>query len=51
MQDFKNIPIIAITAFAMKGDEERILSAGFNEYIAKPIKINEFRETVNKYLK
>ena len=47
---FKEIPIIAVTSFAMKGDKERILSAGFNEYISKPIKVNDFRELVKKYL-
>jgi len=35
----------------MKGDKERILSAGFNEYISKPIKVKEFREMVKSYLK
>jgi len=48
---FKEIPIVAVTSFAMKGDKERILSAGFNEYISKPIKVKEFREMVKSYLK
>ena len=48
---FKNIPIIAVTSFAMKGDKERILSAGFNDYISKPIKVQEFRELVSNLLK
>ena len=48
---YKEIPIIAVTSFAMKGDRERILLAGFNEYISKPIKVNEFREMVKMYLK
>jgi CheY-like chemotaxis protein len=47
---FKDTPIIAVTSFAMKGDKDRILSAGFNEYISKPIKINDFRELVKAYL-
>ncbi len=51
IEKFKEIPIIAVTSFAMKGDKERILSAGFNEYISKPIKVNEFREMVKNYLK
>lgn len=51
IENFKEIPIIAVTSFAMKGDKERILSAGFNEYISKPIKVNEFREMVKSYLK
>jgi len=47
---FKDIPIIAVTSFAMKGDKERILKAGFTEYTSKPIKVADFRETVKKYL-
>ena len=50
IEKFKNIPIIAVTSFAMKGDKDRILSAGFNEYISKPIRVNEFRELVKNYL-
>ena len=50
IEKFKEIPIIAVTSFAMKGDRERILSAGFTEYISKPIKVNEFREMVKGYL-
>lgn len=50
MDKFKDIPIIAVTSFAMKGDEERIMSAGFNAYISKPIKVAEFRDMVKKYL-
>lgn len=49
-EKFKIIPIIAVTSFAMKGDKERILAAGFDEYVSKPIKVNEFRELVKKYL-
>ena len=50
IEKFKNIPIIAVTSFAMKGDKDRILSAGFNEYISKPIRVKEFRELVKNYL-
>jgi len=50
IEKFKNIPIIAVTSFAMKGDKERILAAGFNEYTSKPIRVREFRKLVNKYL-
>jgi two-component system cell cycle response regulator DivK len=47
---FINIPIIAVTSFAMKGDKERILKAGFNEYVSKPIKVKEFRNLIEKYI-
>lgn len=44
------VPIIAITAFAMKDDEERIRSAGCDDYLAKPISVTEFLEKVKRYL-
>ncbi len=47
---FNNIPIIAVTSFAMKGDKERILKAGFNEYISKPIRVKEFRTLIDKLI-
>lgn len=50
MDKFQNTPILAVTSFAMKGDKERILSAGFTEYTSKPIQVAHFRELVNKYL-
>ena len=50
MDKFKDTPIIAVTSFAMKGDKERILKAGFNQYVSKPIKVQEFREIVKGYL-
>ncbi len=50
IEKFKNVPMIAVTSFAMKGDKERILNAGFNEYISKPIRVQEFRELVKSYL-
>ncbi len=50
IEKFKKIPIIAVTSFAMKGDKERIMSAGFDEYISKPIKVAEFRELVTQRL-
>jgi len=45
------IPIIALTAFAMKGDEQRMLDAGCDGYIPKPIRYKEFLETVGSFLK
>ena len=50
IEKFKDVPMIAVTSFAMKGDKERILNAGFNEYISKPIRVQEFRELVKSYL-
>ena len=35
-------PVVAVTAFAMKGDRERLLSAGFDAYVAKPIDVRSF---------
>ena len=50
LDKYKNTPILAVTSFAMKGDKKRILDAGFNDYISKPLQIREFRESVIKYL-
>ncbi len=44
------IPVIAITAFAMKGDEEKIRQSGCDDYLSKPISVGKFFETVQKYL-
>jgi two-component system, cell cycle response regulator DivK len=49
-KDLKHIPVIAVTAFAMKGDEEKIREGGCEAYIAKPISITHFLETVARYL-
>ncbi len=49
--DLKAIPIVAVTAFAMKGDEEKICEGGCEAYIAKPISIAHFLETVKRFLK
>ena len=48
--DLKSIPVIAVTAFAMKGDEERIREGGCEAYLSKPISIGKFLETVRTYL-
>jgi two-component system cell cycle response regulator DivK len=49
-EDLRSIPVIAITAFAMKGDEERIRSGGCEAYISKPISVSQFLDTVKKFL-
>ena len=48
--DLKHIPVIAVTAFAMKGDEERILQGGCEGYISKPISVPHFLETIARYI-
>lgn len=48
--DLRSIPIIAVTAFAMKGDEERIRQGGCEAYLSKPISVGKFIETVKSYL-
>ncbi|HEV7873199.1 MAG TPA: response regulator [Enterovirga sp.] len=48
--DLKSIPVIAVTAFAMKGDEERIREGGCEAYLSKPISVAKFLETVRTYL-
>ena len=49
-EELKHIPIIAITAFAMKGDEEKIRQGGCEAYLSKPISVVKFLETVKNYL-
>ena len=45
----RTIPIVAVTAFAMKGDEQKIREGGCEAYIAKPISVGQFLETVREY--
>ncbi len=49
--ELKSIPVIAVTAFAMKGDEEKIREGGCEDYISKPISVTHFLEIIQKYLK
>jgi two-component system cell cycle response regulator DivK len=48
--ELRKIPVIAVTAFAMKGDEEKIRSGGCEAYIAKPISVSNFLDTIGKFL-
>ncbi len=48
--ELADVPVIAVTAFAMKGDEERIRAGGCRDYISKPISVVSFLEKVKRYL-
>ena len=48
--DLRTIPVIAVTAFAMKGDEEKIRNGGCEAYIAKPISVAGFMRTIERFL-
>jgi len=50
MSDFSHIAIIAITAYAMKGDEEKAISAGCDAYLAKPINTRELPGLITEML-
>jgi two-component system, cell cycle response regulator DivK len=49
-QDLRAIPVVAVTAFAMKGDEERIREGGCEAYLSKPISVGKFIETIRHFL-
>jgi len=48
--ELRAIPVVAVTAFAMKGDEERIREGGCEAYLSKPISVGKFIETVKAYI-
>jgi len=48
--DIPHIPIVALTANALKGDRERFLNEGLDEYVSKPIEMNELLYVLNKFL-
>ena len=48
--ELRNIKVIAVTSFAMKGDREKALQAGFDEYVTKPIDTRTFPELVKQVL-
>jgi two-component system, cell cycle response regulator DivK len=48
--EFKAIPVIAVTAFAMKGDDKKILDAGCDAYMPKPISALRFLESIKGFL-
>lgn len=49
-EELKSIPVIAVTAFAMKGDEQRIREGGCEDYISKPISVAVFLDVIKKHL-
>ena len=48
--ELRAIPVVAVTAFAMKGDEERIRDGGCEAYISKPISVTSFLDTVRRFI-
>ena len=49
--EYKDTPIIAVTAYAMSGDREKFIDVGMTHYISKPINVNEFHALIKKILK
>jgi two-component system cell cycle response regulator DivK len=48
-ENLKSIPVIAVTAYAMSGDEEKILESGCDAYITKPISLPDFLDTIERF--
>jgi len=49
-EELRTIPVVAVTAFAMKGDEEKIRQGGCEAYLSKPISVGKFIETIRHFL-
>ncbi len=50
-EKYKNMPIIALTAYALAGDRERLLDAGCDEYIAKPMSKKDLFDKLSKFIR
>ncbi len=50
-EEFKDTPVVALTASAMKGDEEKVLKEGFDGYVPKPIEVKKLLHVVEENLK
>jgi CheY-like chemotaxis protein len=48
--NYKNIPIVAVTAYVMKGDKEEFLKAGCSHYLSKPFESSKLKELLNSIL-
>jgi two-component system sensor histidine kinase/response regulator len=46
---YKDVPIIALTAYAMRGDKARIIDAGLDDYISKPLDVSDFINRIERY--
>ncbi|HZV47908.1 MAG TPA: response regulator [Thermodesulfovibrionales bacterium] len=51
LEEFKEIPIVAFTAHAMKGDREKVIAAGFEGYISKPVNIRELPNQIRSFIR
>ena len=49
-EELRTIPVVAVTAFAMKGDEEKIRQGGCEAYLSKPISVARFFDTIDQFL-
>ncbi|MCE8428506.1 MAG: response regulator [Candidatus Methanoperedens sp.] len=49
MTNYKKVPVIALTAYALEGDKERFLAAGLDDYISKPFDISDMIKKLEKY--
>jgi two-component system cell cycle response regulator DivK len=51
LEEFREIPIVALTAHAMKGDREKVIVAGFEGYITKPVNVRELADQLKFYIR